>query len=709
LHHTGQNWNPPLQHSGLSGFFVSALFIFSVAAVLMSKLGDFHSVSQTYLVTTASMIITISISAIALSFSCRTTTPLALSALAMISFVLSVYFSTAQTSIASHSKAVRLSILKSGTVLGAVFASLYNSSSPTLKTVSVASTIAVTTCTIFQAFLVPRLLMRCSDGASVARRPNKWTIDKSAAIAESKLHSTKFLLVSALFFFCVAYQIRRLPYLVFDGIAPTSFLTGLTDNRFQKLGDIMGHGRLTPYRVLFDGHKPNMHMVSLGGYDIVQMVVDELTGISIEHDNNSGDAEVNDDPGVGSTHVGEESTEVKHLVQAFMDTLLHFKEEQQREFDFHHQRRQARLKEHHGKHQENSYLMENVRSDFNLNSGVHATSYTGIAVLENSRIPQSLYSAANACRNMEPRCPSESLHLLNVLEDATTTSDKLATYVYVNLGIDPFSDKGVKWLQEARQTIRRLQKDPRILGGVEVYIDGPAAILEDLNSSVHRGIQRQFFLSLAVLMAVLTIVFWNVRVPLQIMASTYLSMSFALGLGSLVYQTGALNWISLSIVSSTRRGMESGGMTAFSETMLCLLIATSVLVSNILPGKLSEPFGTYRPTSALVAMIFGVLELYLSMYKQDGPVQWPLLVSIAIFVDIFWMKNIAIPALSKVFSSLTGVPTHDMQGENVAISLLSRTLSSFTKAATHNQGGSNSSFTKESKKFDAYLASPHAP
>jgi len=155
--------------------------------------------------------------------------------------------------------------------------------------------------------------------------------------------------------------------------------------------------------------------------------------------------------------------------------------------------------------------------------------------------------------------------------------------------------------------------------------------------------------------------------------------------------------------------MESGGMTAFSETMLCLLIATSVLVSNILPGKLSEPFGTYRPTSALVAMIFGVLELYLSMYKQDGPVQWPLLVSIAIFVDIFWMKNIAIPALSKVFSSLTGVPTHDMQGENVAISLLSRTLSSFTKAATHNQGGSNSSFTKESKKFDAYLASPHAP
>ena len=701
LHFTGQTWNPPVAGNRGVAFGVAT---FVVGAILFAMLGLAHPVTQWYLLIVGTMVSSLSMSMIVLArltTTSHTTTSLALSAMTMVSFVLSVAFAKAHIDAndgANTTKAVRSAIFQSGIVLGVACASLSTFSSPTLQSVGVATTLAVATSVLCHSFLAPQLLQGM-EGVSILRKtliktPSKMTTgwETTATENKSKVSSIAVLVATGACLFPLAYQVQNLPSLTLDGIAPTSFLTGLSNDRFRAMGESIGHGRLTPYRILFDGSKAKQKMVTLGGYDIVQMVVDELVGISISDGNRDS---VSDDSGMaGSTHIGEEKAEVQDLIKELIDTLTRFKNEQQREFDSHHQKRQARWREQ--QKNEDNYArflstMEDIRCDYNINTGLHATTYSGIAVLENSRIPHSLHHTANLCRTSNPQCPSEALNLLNFLEDQTTTPDQLSTFVTVNLGVDPFSWKGIEWLSLARETIDRLQKDPRILGGTEIHIDGPPAVVEDLYNYEHRSLQRQFFLAVVVATVALVVSFWGFFVPLQIVARVSMALTFSLGVGNSIYRNGDFNWLHLSILSSKTQG---AGMTAFPEAMICLLVTSTIVVSGILSARLkSNNQESLISAPSIIAGSLCLLEFALSSSKETT-LQWPLIVAIALSFEGAWVRQFVLPALSDF---LPRAPSPK----------------SFARRIDTRFGGDVSAKSRDHaaylEKFDSFVRSPHAP
>ncbi len=81
-------------------------------------------------------------------------------------------------------------------------------------------------------------------------------------------------------------------------------------------------------------------------------------------------------------------------------------------------------------------------------------------------------------------CPIEAMRALNVVDKRVTSEDRFATYLTVELSVSPFSDEGIKWLEQSRERIQQLtnknntnQNHP--LQGIEVYIEGSAAIAHD--------------------------------------------------------------------------------------------------------------------------------------------------------------------------------------------------------------------------------------
>ena len=152
VHYIGLFWNP--RDSSINAcVFVLGAAVFLFGGTHLARNLDISSPLATWgLLIVASTVTTLSASAIGLLYSSSTTmTPLSLSALAMVSFILSVYYSKFQidNNCNRDHQTVRWAIIHNGTVLMSTFASLYILSSPTIKSVSVASTTVAMLSTLY--------------------------------------------------------------------------------------------------------------------------------------------------------------------------------------------------------------------------------------------------------------------------------------------------------------------------------------------------------------------------------------------------------------------------------------------------------------------------------------------------------------------------------------------------------------------------------
>ncbi|CAB9525014.1 expressed unknown protein [Seminavis robusta] len=629
IHYTGMHWNPSLNMTNTQLSLICAAVVLLLEAVLFMGIGVGNQSALWGVLILASMATTMSLSSLALNYLTTTTvSPLSLSSMAMVCLVLSVYYSKFSLDNIGFNGASG-TILRSGGILMASFASLYTvTASPVLQSVSVATTTVVTICTAFHALIAPRLLDDNSTDRVDCMGATQPQLQEDSELKPSQWSNLRKLVPLCMSTLLLLSMSSRAPSVLtsisLDSPNPTRFLVGDSQNHFYLTGETVGHGRLTPYRLLFDGTGPdrNQSMISLAGYDIQQMVLGELEGISLD-----GNEPSQKPPGLEDfTPIGEQYKEVQHLIKQLVSTLRRFKEEQQRQFDLYHKKRQDLWTQI--EMQEESDL-EDIRCEFPVNAGIETTTYSGIAVLDNLRIPQSLYNAANICRGMEPRCPSEALHLLNVIEDETTPSHHLATYISAILGVNPLSREGNQWLILARETIERLQEDPRVLGGVKVFIDSPAGRWYDFQKFQVEILPRQLLTVVGVVVVSLLVALQSFGSPLRIFMTASLTTAAAIGMGSWLERSGSMD---------------------STVVLACILAVTSTLVSEV--GRFQQHNApnalTVDPvlsSTRVISACFLVLSFGTSVAAKQLVV-WPLLVVAALLFDAMWLQGLALPFVS---------------------------------------------------------------
>lgn len=429
-------------------------------------------------------------------------------------------------------------------------------------------------------------------------------------LSQHLLHPYKsiiiFLLIVQLLLPVALYATQLKSSLSFDLMLPKKSPSLQT---YHDLGDKLGYGRLSPYRILFDGRNVNLRMDSEEGFDIMHRVLDELSAI--------------DEEGDGITHVSTGMQEFEEQKRILMDALGF-----------------------------STNLHDNTTILCETETMQKTTNYAGIAVLKNVRVPHSMFIAAKYCAQMNP-CPVEILHLIEYVDEASTSTDRFATFVTATLAVNPFSDEGVQWLEAARETIQRLA-DGNALGGIQVYIEGSAAIEYDAVNAVYGAFPTVITITMVVVFLLFGFFFRSIVAPLRSVVSIAMTLCFVFGLCVLVYQHGILNWT--RIPSWTSTGDEISWLVpvmSFSIIVGLALDYDVFLISRVLEFRMDHGLdhessiiaGLYSTGGIITAAGIIMAVAFGGLMFSSSPVlyQWSFLLTSAVLLDTFVIRTLIVP------------------------------------------------------------------
>jgi uncharacterized membrane protein YdfJ with MMPL/SSD domain len=391
---------------------------------------------------------------------------------------------------------------------------------------------------------------------------------------------------------------------------------------FHSLSQHAGSGSLNPYRLLFDGSDVNMTMTSAAGFHVMHLVIDELRAI----EKADTDRMLNVPQGVDIP-----VSEIAEMPMALFDSA-------------------------------NWRNMMTHLEAVLYATPHHAATFNGISVLKNVKVSYALYRTAKYCSSFQvPQCPFETLRVINELDQRTTSQvDKFATFISVNLGVDPFSDEGIFWLKQARSVIRHLEDNGSLMG-VRVFIVGSAGIAQDTVEAVYDAFPWMIVVTTLTVFILMGIFFRSILVPFRSVVSIFLTLSFSFGLAVLVFQNGLFDWTHIQAFS-----LESGELCwlvplmGFSIIVGLALDYDVFLISRILEFRLDEhehktsiakgleaTGGVVTAAGAIMAIAFGSLML------SSNPVlfQWSFLLTSAVLLDTFIIRTMVVPVLTDLAGS----------------------------------------------------------
>lgn len=454
--------------------------------------------------------------------------------------------------------------------------------------------------------------------ASIAESPSTSPQSIWHRLSRTLLHPYRgiilLLVILQLVFFTAQYAWQIKTSISFDLLLPANSPSLQT---YHDLTHQFGAGRLLPYRILFDGSRSKTSMNSVEGFDIMHQVIDQLTTSSEQR--------------------------VARKLETLNDTNFP-------SIDFF----------------PTESGLDLTNEDADLLYGFSAIvippseiSVNGIAYLKNRKIPHSLYISAKICGQVMPLCPIETFRVLNLIDAMTTSTDKMATFMTISLAVDPFSSEGIEWLDGARATLDRLNKSGR-LGGVTVYLQGISAIEYDAMQAVYSAFPAMICITMVVVFVLLGFFFRSVFLPLRSLFSISLTLGFAFGLASIVYQLGILEWTGIRQLTSSNS--EHGlcwlvPIMAFSIVVGLALDYDIFLVSRIvelrhegyehkssIAAALDATGGVITAAGMIMALAVG------SLMFGSNPVlyQWSFVLTTAVLFDVFVVRSLVVPIVTKL-------------------------------------------------------------
>ena len=383
---------------------------------------------------------------------------------------------------------------------------------------------------------------------------------------------------------------------------------------YKKLVQHIGHGRLYPYRIVFDGHSSNTSMTSKIGFTTMHSFINEVQSRS-------------------EIPLPLHSIQEQNLLATASGNPVDMSSLSSISFHRNHNLDTTQLK----------YDM-----------------FNGIAMIQNTVVSYDMFLAAKYCApptRQKNYCPFELLRMIVATNEQVTSNDTMATYTLVELGVDPFSSGGIEWLRNARYKADRLRQEGKH-EGVEVNIVGTGGLVYDSVVALYKPIHMLIFVSVVTAVIFLAIFYRSLFLPIRSAFTVVLTMSFSLGLAVAVFQDGILNWTNIvSLHSNT----EDEGMCwlvpllAFPVIVGLSLMFDAQLQSRIL--ELREQGYEHKSSIALGLDAFGGCSICSGMlvaitfsaplFLEENRMlqQWSFVVASAVLLDTFVIRSMVVPVL----------------------------------------------------------------
>jgi uncharacterized membrane protein YdfJ with MMPL/SSD domain len=394
---------------------------------------------------------------------------------------------------------------------------------------------------------------------------------------------------------------------------------------YHRLADHFGPGSVNPYKILVDGRRANITMTSQRGFEIMEKVVQALERAAT----------------IGTSTVSSRFLNIPvPSLEEMNDSVF------------------ATTSPHH-------QVMLPSSSTTTTRKSPRAVSamFNGISVLENVQIPFSVFVSAKFCTQMQSKCAWQLLRLVNWLDETYTSDDQYATIISATLNVDPFSDEGLRWLDQARAAIAALDlgdNNNNTATSVQVHIDGSSAIAHDTVNAVYAAFPMMMLTTCGVVFCLIGWYFQSLIAPLRSLISIGITVSVSFGLAVAVFQNGWLHWAGISFSSSSTGSSGDAAIgwlvpiMAFSILVGLTLDYDVFLVSRILEYRLEgyehkssialgldSTGGVITAAGLIMAVAFG------SLMGSSNPVlyQWSFLLTTAILFDTFVVRTLIVPTL----------------------------------------------------------------
>lgn len=311
-----------------------------------------------------------------------------------------------------------------------------------------------------------------------------------------------------------------------------------------------------------------------------------------------------------------------------------------------------------------SHTLMNSSTGFDLQHDLVATlrnhstttttaSYGGISVAKTTPIPYSIYQASETCA--VANCTNDALRCLHVLTKRLLSENGYSTIIMVELvNASPFDHDGMQWLESTRHTLNEwMQSHP----GVDVYMDGMAAVAHDAVDAVYGSFPRVVGTTLAIVFGLLGLVFRSIVPPLRSILSIGFTLTVSFGMGVLIYQDGFLSSLHLRSLTAVHPELSWLVPVMSFSIMVGLALDYDVFLflrifefrfqegygheSSIAAG-LEETGGIITSAGMIMALSFG------SLLASQSPAldQWAFLVTFSVLLDTFIVRTVLVPAMT---------------------------------------------------------------
>ncbi|MHA1347373.1 MAG: MMPL family transporter [Candidatus Heimdallarchaeaceae archaeon] len=294
------------------------------------------------------------------------------------------------------------------------------------------------------------------------------------------------------------------------------------------------------------------------------------------------------------------------------------------------------------------YTAKDLIHDIANETAVYNESFVSIVRIKDMELP--FFSSVQML--LDPSNTGEFGIIYKTIYNDYTNQENSTTIMEVQTPFDPWGDDAESWIKQTRLILERYED----LTGYELYLAGGSTVMVDAIDKVYELFPLMISITLIVVYILIGLMFKSFFIPLRLIFTIGITLSFIYGLGVLVFETSFLNNV-ISPLQDVHAFYWLVPVMAFSILIGLGLDYDIFLLSRIseyrdkgYTDKASIHKGLYKTGNIIsfAGIIMAIAFSGLLLSKEMVLNQFGFMLCIAVLVDTFIVRTILVPAIMSV-------------------------------------------------------------
>ncbi len=294
------------------------------------------------------------------------------------------------------------------------------------------------------------------------------------------------------------------------------------------------------------------------------------------------------------------------------------------------------------------YTAKDLIHDLANETAVYNESFISIVRIDENELP--FFSSMQDL--LDPLNTGEFAVIYRTIYNKYTNEENSTTLMEVQTPFDPWGDDAESWIKQTRVILERYEEQT----GYKLYLAGGSTVMVDAIDKVYELFPLMISITLIVVYILIGIMFKSVFIPLRLIFTIGITLSFIYGLGVLVFETSFLNNV-FSPLMDVHAFYWLVPIMAFSILIGLGLDYDIFLLSRIseyrdkgYTDKASIHKGLYKTGNIIsfAGIIMAIAFSGLLLSKEMVLNQFGFMLCIAVLVDTFIVRTILVPAIMSV-------------------------------------------------------------